>query len=153
MRYRALTITLLLTLAISAAALAAGPLKGKTYKGAGPSSGVNSEGQTQRLDATSGIALAVAGSGKTVTVRFTSAFPVLFCRPSKQLSSQTTKPAKISANGSFRATISERFAAGPGPAAIVQVVSGRFSGRTVKGTIHTEAAECGGVSSFSATAP
>jgi hypothetical protein len=151
MRYRAVAITLVLTFAISAAALAAGPLKGKTYKGAGPSSGVNSEGQKQPLDATSAIVLAVAHSGKSVTVRFTSTFPVLFCRPSKPLSSQTTKPAKVSASGSFRATVSQRFAAGPGPAAIVQVVSGKFSGRTVKGTIHTEAGECGGVSSFSAT--
>ncbi len=151
MRYRAAAITLVLTFAISAAALAAGPLKGKTYKGAGPSSGVNSEGQKQPLDATSAIALAVARNGKSVTVRFTLTFPVLFCRPSKPLSSQTTKPAKVSASGSFRATVSQRFAAGPGPAAIVQVVSGKFSGRTVKGTIRTEAGECGGVSTFSAT--
>ncbi|HTZ62725.1 MAG TPA: hypothetical protein VMB51_01320 [Solirubrobacteraceae bacterium] len=151
MRYRAIAITVVLTFAISAAALAAGPLKGKTYEGAAPASGVDSEGQKERLDATSAIVLAVAHSGKAVTVRFASTFPVLFCRPSKPLSSQTTKPAKISAGGSFRATVSQRFAAGPGPAAIVQVVSGRFSGRTVKGTIHTEAGECGGVSSFSAT--
>jgi hypothetical protein len=152
MRYRALAITLLLTLATSAAALAAGPLKGKTYKGAGPSSGVDSEGQRQRLNATSPIVLAVAGSGKTVTVRFTSTSPVLYCQTTKPLSNQSTKPAKISASGSFRATVSERFSAGPGPAAIEQVVSGRFSGGTVKGTIHTEAGECGGIAGFSATA-
>jgi hypothetical protein len=32
------------------------------------------------------------------------------------------------------------------------VISGRFSGATVRGTIHTKAAECSGVASFSAKA-
>ena len=46
----------------------------------------------------------------------------------------------------------ERFAAGPGSNSITQVVTGRFAGRTVKGAIHTHAAECGGTSTYSATA-
>lgn len=153
MGYRALATTLLLTLAVSAAALAAGPLKGKTYGGSTSSMGVNSEGLRLRLRVTGPILLNVAASGKTVTVRFGSPYPILYCLPNEQLHSQSTSPAKISASGAFRATIAERFAAGSGPAAIVQVVSGRFSGRTVTGTLHTEAGECGGVTSFSAAAP
>jgi hypothetical protein len=153
MRYRVPAITLLFMLAACATALAAGPLKGKTYRGSTSSSGVSSEGQQLQLKVTGPILLTVAGSGKTVTVRFSSPYPILYCRPNEQLHSQSTTPAKISASGAFRATIAERFAAGSGPPAIVQVLSGRFSGRTVKGTLRTEAGECGGVASFSATAP
>ena len=153
MRSRVLAVALLSTLVTAAGAFAAGPLKGRTYKGSSSSSGVNSEGQTQRMYVTGPITLAVAANGRTVTVRFPSPDPILYCRTSEQLHSQTSAPARISRSGTFRATVSQRFALGPGPAPIVQVLTGRFSGRTVKGTIHTEAAECGGVASFSATAP
>ncbi len=151
MGYRILAITLLSTLAISATALAAQALRGKTYSGAAASTGVNSEGQKQPLRVTGPIVLTVAPNGKTVTVRVPSPNPILYCRLEQQLRYQSTKPAKISASGSFRASISQRLAAGTGPAGIVQVVTGRFSGRKVTGTIHTEAGECGGVASFSAT--
>jgi hypothetical protein len=149
--YRTFAITLALTLAGSAVALAAGPLTGKTYEGGAPSSGVNSEGHRVRTHATGSIILRVAGSGRSVTVRLSSSSPVLYCITQQQLHSQSTKPASISRGGTFRATISERFAVGPGPPAIVQVVTGQFSGRTVRGRIHTQAGECGGVTSFSAT--
>jgi hypothetical protein len=144
-------ITLALVLTGSAAALA-GPLKGKTYEGGVPSSGTNIEGHHQRIRAGGNIVLRVARSGGSVTVRFSSSSPFLYCNTQEKLHSQSGKAASISRSGTFKATISERFGTGPGPPAIVQVVSGKFSGRTVRGTIHTEQPECGGFSSFSATA-
>jgi hypothetical protein len=148
----ALGLTLLLTLAGSVAAFAAGPLKGRTYEGRTQASGVSSEGLTQRLRVTGPITLRVSRSGGSVTVHFASSSPILYCNTSKPLYGQTTKPARISGSGTFRASVGERFAAGPGPPPIVQVVTGRFSGRTVKGTVRTEAGECGGTTSFTATA-
>ncbi len=149
---RTLAATLALTLAISAAALASGPLKGKTYEGGVPSTGVNAKGHRVPLHSSGNVVLRVAGNGRSVTVRFSSSYPVLYCNTTKALQVQNTKPAKISGSGTFRASINERFAAGPGPPAIVQVVSGRFSGGTVSGTIQTNAAECSGRTSYSARA-
>jgi len=149
---RTLAASLALTLAVSTAALASGPLKGKTYQGSVPTTGVSSKGHRVPLHSSGNVVLRVAGNGRSVTVRFSSSSPVLYCNTTKALQVQTTKPAQISGSGTFRASINERFAAGPGPPAIVQVVSGRFSGHTVKGTIHTEAAECSGTTTFSASA-
>jgi len=149
---RTVATTLALLLAGSAGALAAGPLHGKTYEGGAPSSGVNSEGRRQRTHATGNIILRVAGSGRSVTVRFSSSSPILYCGTQQQLHVQSTRPASISPGGAFKAAVAERFAAGPGPPSIVQVVTGHFSGRNVSGAINTHAAECGGVSTFSATA-
>jgi hypothetical protein len=148
---RTFAIVLVLALASSAAALA-GPLKGKTYEGGVPSSGTNVGGHHQRIRASGNIVLRVARSGGSVTVRFSSSYPFLFCNSEQNLHSQSGKAASISRSGTFKATIAEKFGTGPGPPAIVQVVSGKFSGRTVRGTIHTEQPECGGFSSFSATA-
>jgi len=143
-------IALSLTLAISATALA-GPLAGKTYQGRTGSSGVDGEGHSHRLSAAvSAITLRVSSNGRSVTVHFPSSHPLLYCNTTEQLHSQSTKAASISGSGSFQATINERFKSGPGAAAIVQVVSGRFSGGSVSGTVHTEAGECGGSTSFSA---
>jgi hypothetical protein len=150
--HRALAITLTLTLALSAGALAAGPLNGKTYEGSSPSSGVSSEGHRVHTHASGNIVLRVAANGRSVSVHFSSTAPVLYCVTQQQLHRQSSKPASISSSGTFKAAIGERFAVGPGPPAIVQVVSGRFSGHSVKGTIHTRAGECGGVSTFSANA-
>jgi hypothetical protein len=153
MRHRTLAITLSLTLAITAGAFAAGPLRGKTYQGSAPTTGISSEGHHRlRLHAGGNITLRVAGNGRSVTVRFSSPYPVLYCNTTKTLHVQASRPARISSSGAFRASITERFAAGPGLPAIVQVVSGRFSGRTVRGTIHTQAAECSGSANFSASA-
>jgi hypothetical protein len=146
-----LALALPLVLAVSVDAFAAGALRGKTYSGKTATSGVNSEGQQARLTA-GGISLKVSSSGRSVTVRFASPYPLLYCRSSEKLHSQSTKAASISGSGRFRATIGERFVSGPGSAPIVQVVTGRFSGRTVKGTIRTQAAECSGSTTFSATA-
>ena len=147
---RTLAASLALTLALSTAALAAAPLKGKTYEGGVPSTGVNARGHRVPLHSSGNVVLRVAGNGKSVTVRFSSSSPVLYCNTTKALQVQSTKPAQISGSGTFRASINERFAVGPGPPAIVQVVSGKFSGRTVSGTISTQAAECSGTASFSA---
>jgi hypothetical protein len=151
MASRTLALTLSLTLAISASALAAGALSAKTYKGTSPAKGVDGEGHPQSL-AQSQMTLKVARNGKTVIVHFASSKPILYCETSMALRVQTDKPAKISSSGSFRATIDERFSPGPGPSAIVQVVSGKFSGSKVHGTIRTEAGECSGSTSFSASA-
>jgi hypothetical protein len=145
-------ITLALTLVGSAGALAAGPLKGKTYEGAAPSSGIEKEGHRTHTHATGNIIVQVSRSGRTVTVRFSSSAPILYCRTQQAVQRQSTKSASISKSGTFNEAVGERFAIGPGPPAIVQVVSGRFSGRTVRGTIRTHAGDCGGVTSFSATA-
>jgi hypothetical protein len=152
MAHRTFAITLLLTLAISVGAFAAGPLKGKAYEGKAASSGVNSEGQRQRLNVTGPITLGVSASGKSVSVRLPSSYAILYCTTGQHLHSQSTKPAAISRSGSFRATVGERFSASSGPPAVTQVVTGQFSGSTVKGTIHTEAGECSGSTTFSATA-
>jgi hypothetical protein len=146
-------ITLALALVSSAGALAAGPLKGKTYEGGAPSSGIDKEGHRLRTRATGNIILRVSGSGRSVTVRFSSSAPVLYCTPQQGVQLQSGKAAPISRSGTFKVAVGERFKAGPGPPAIVQVVSGRFSGRRVTGTVHTSTApECSGVASFSATA-
>jgi len=150
---RTLAATLALTLAGSAGALASGPLKGKTYEGSVPSTGVKSEGHhLVKLYAGGNIILRVAGSGRSVTVRFSSSAAILYCHTQQLLHSQSTKPASISRSGTFQAAITQKYSAGPGSPASVQVITGRFSGRTVSGTIKTNAAECSGTATFSARA-
>jgi hypothetical protein len=149
---RTVATALVLALAGPAAALAAGPLNGKTYEGGAPSFGVNAEGHRLRTHATGNIVLRVAANGKSVTIRFTSSAPILYCNTPQLLHVQSTKAAPVSAGGTFKAAIAERFAAGPGPPAIVQIVTGHFSGHAVSGSISTHAAECGGVTSYSARA-
>jgi len=152
-RTLAIAIPLSLTLAVSASALAAGALKGKTYVGSAPTSGIATNHHHRvQLHAGGNIVITVAGNGRSATVRFSSSYPLLYCNTNKTLHVQTTKPATISGSGTFRASISQRFSAGPGPAPIVQVVSGRFSGGRVSGTINTQAAQCSGSASFSARA-
>ena len=146
---RTFALALALTAASAASAVAAGALNGKTYEGAAPSIGT-SQGHRVHTHASGDIILRVAGNGRSVSVRFSGA-PVLYCTTQQQLHVQTTKPASISRGGAFRASVAERFAAGPGPPAIVQVVAGQFTGGSVHGSIDTQAAECGGVASFSAT--
>jgi hypothetical protein len=151
MASRTIALAISLTLAISASALAAGALSGKTYKGTTPTTGVDGEGHTQHLSS-GAMTLKVAGNGKTVTVHFASSKAILYCQTTLSLQVQSTKPAKIASNGTFKATVDERFHPGPGASAIVQVVSGKFSGHHVHGTIRTQAGECSGSTSFSASA-
>ena len=149
----ALAVAIALSAAGSASALAA-PLKGETYQGGVPTTGVTQEGHHRVVLRAGGkILLHVSGSGKSVSVRFSSSSPLLYCRTAQALQVQTTKPTKLSSSGSFRATISQRFKAGPGSPSIVQVISGHISGHTVHGTIQTIAEPCSGSASFTATAP
>ena len=93
---RTLAATVALTLAVSAAALASGPLKGKTYVGSAPATGISSRGHHRlALHAGGNITLKVAGNGRSVTVRFSSSSPVLYCNTTKALQVQSTKPAQI----------------------------------------------------------
>jgi hypothetical protein len=150
---RTLAVTIALALSGSADALAAGALNGKTYEAGAPSMGVSSEGHHHaRTHATGNISLRVAANGRSVTVRFSSSSPVFYCDAQEPVRVQSTKPASISSGATFKATIDERFKPGPGASSIVEVVTGHFSGHTVTGTIHTQAAECSGVASFSAKA-
>ena len=151
MAKRVLLTTLVLTVASAAVAFAAGPLHGKTYKTTTPGTGTNSRNESARIPSVP-MTLKVSGNGKTVTVHFGSSTPILYCTDKQQLQVQSTKPAKISHNGSFTAKIDERFSPGIGEPAIVQVVTGKFSGATVHGTIRTEAPPCGGTAAFSAKA-
>ncbi len=151
---RILVTTLTLALAISATALA-GPLNGKTYQGSAASTGVTTEGRRKPFLGATTIKLAVASNGKTVKVSFPASYVIEYCRTTEHVYSQKTKPASISGGGSFTAKVGERFEKGPGEPSVTQTVSGRFSGSTVKGTIHTEVAgatPCSGSTTFSAHA-
>lgn len=150
---RALALAFALTLGGTAAALASGPYRGRTYEGGAPTSGVRYEHRhIVRLHAGGNIILRVAGNGRTVTVGFSSSSPILYCNISKSLRVQSTRPASLSGSGSFKASVSQKFLPGPGLAPITQVLYGRFSGGYVYGTIITEAGECSGSTSFAARA-
>jgi len=148
MAKRILALTLSLTLVLAGAALAA-PLKGKTYKGSTPTSGVDHEHHKQKLVSHT-ISLKVSSNGKKVTVHMSFGHPLFYCGTQSEVHYQTTSPAKITSSGAFKATILERFTNSVGGAPITQIVSGHFNGKSVKGTIRTEAAECSGSTSFSA---
>ncbi len=83
--------------------------------------GVDGQGHNSRTHASGNITLHIASSGRSVSIHFSGAAPVLYCVTQQQMRVQTTKPASISRSGIFKASVSERFAAGPGPPAIVQV--------------------------------
>lgn len=149
---RILTITIALALAMTATAALAGPLKGKTYKGFAPSSGTSVLHRKHFFFGNTAISLAVASNGKTVKVSFPSSTAIIYCRTQAHVFTQKTKAAKISGNGSFKAEVGVWYEKPAGPPSVKQVVSGTFSGNKVSGTIKTEAAECGGSTSFSAKA-
>ena len=100
------------------------------------------------------VSLKVSSNGKKVTVHLSSG-ALLYCQTPSEIHYQETTPAKISGSGGFRATIAERFTKSVGGAPITQVISGHFSGQTVKGTIRTTAEGekfCEGTTTFSAHA-
>lgn len=150
------TLTLALMLALVAASSAfGGAVGGKTYVGGIPETGTKYEGHhgTGKTHAYGGlVSLHVSRSAKTVTVNFTSSWPVIYCYNTKQLRVQRTRAARISGSGSFSALVEERFSPGPGLPPITQVVSGRFHGRVVTGKIETRAPPCSGATTFYATA-
>jgi hypothetical protein len=148
MASRTIALTIALTLALAAAALA-GPLKGKTYTGKTPTTGTESEHHKASVVSHT-ISLKVSSNGKKVSVHLSFGRPLFYCSTQEQVTVAETTPATISSSGSFKATIAERFSKSVGPAPISQVITGRFKGSTVSGTIRTEAAECSGSTSFTA---
>jgi hypothetical protein len=150
---RILTIALALALVASASAYAR-PIGGKTYLGGIPATGYKTEGHhAGKTHANGGlVSLRVAHNGRSVVVRFTSSWPVLYCYPQKLIRVQSGKPARISSSGSFTANVEERFNPGPGLPPIVEVIRGRFKGRVVTGKIETRAPPCSGWTTFYATA-
>ena len=153
-RTLATALALALALALSAAALAAAPLHGKSYQGKTSAAGVDGEGHKLPHLTARALTLKVSSNGKTVTVHFSSSVPPLYdCRSSKTVRGQSTKPAKIASDGTFSATVDERFTPGPGLASIVEIVTGRFSGGSVSGKVRTvQPPECTGSATFSAKA-
>src|SRR5437763_1481189 len=97
---RRLSVAVAIALSAGTAGVAlAAPLKGKTYKGAVPSTGVRTERhRTVKLHAGGSITLKVSSNGKSVTVHFSSATPVLYCNTTKLLQVQSTRPAHISSS-------------------------------------------------------
>jgi len=136
---RAVMFVPVIVIATSAVALAAGPVKGGTYKGV-------------TVHARAAISLKVSGSGRAVTVSVPA--PPAYCQGGNGPTRQITKPATISSSGSFKGSISYEFAL-LGKTVINLFYSGRFSGRSVTGTARTEyllAKQCNGTTSFSAKA-
>lgn len=138
---------------VAAASALAGPLKGATYVGSLPTSGTAVYKHLHLKTHPEGgdLILFVSRNGRSVTAKFSTNHPFLYCRVAQQLKQQSTKAASISSSGSFTATIGQKFVVQPGDPAITQVITGRFSGKRVSGTIKTLAGECGGTASFSAT--
>ncbi|HME01619.1 MAG TPA: hypothetical protein VKG38_01130 [Solirubrobacteraceae bacterium] len=132
----------------------AGPVKGSTYVGSLPAYGTaNYHHLKMRLHAHgAAIVLTVARNGRTVSVRFSTSYPVMYCVNNEFLKVQSTKPATISSSGSFTAVINDKFIAQTGPPAITQTITGHFSGKHVSGTIYTSAGGCGGAAHYTASA-
>lgn len=149
----ALTLACAVALAVVSSALG-GAIGGKKYVGGIPETGYKSEGHhVGRTDAHGGlVSLRVARNGRSVLVRFTSSWPVLYCYPEKLIQVQSGRAARISSSGSFTASVEERFSPGPGLPAIVEVVTGHFKGRVVTGKIETRAPPCSGWTTYYATA-
>jgi len=145
----AATVAVVLALAPSASALPARALKGRTYAGKTATSYFDHEGEHSG-GVVRALSLKVSSSGRTVTVAFAGGEPLFYCPAGAALVGQSTKPAVIAHTGAFKATVDEQLS--PEPAtALVEIVTGRFAGHTVKGTIKTEAGSCSGSVGFSAT--
>jgi hypothetical protein len=128
-----------LALVLGGIALAAGPMKGKTYGGSLVRGNVP-------------ITLKVAKNGKAVTVSVER--PPLYCEGGGVGGRQITKPATISKSGSFSATIVYEFTPNHTTNSKL-LVKGKFSGSKVSGSARSEfklAASCDGSTSFSAKA-
>ncbi|MHB8235705.1 MAG: hypothetical protein ACYDHT_13725 [Solirubrobacteraceae bacterium] len=145
---RAAILALVALLTCAAAAFAAGAKKGATYTG-------------KTVQGKEPITLKVSHKGKAVTVSVL--FAPLYCEGGGAGERQLTKPAPIAADGSFKATITYEFA----PTRMKTdrlYVSGKFSGKKVKGSARSEFGlsattpqaranlkACDGSTSFSAT--
>jgi hypothetical protein len=119
---RALSLAGLLALAFAVVAFAAGPKKGATYTG-------------KTVQNKEPITLKVSKNGKAVTVGILSA--PLYCEGGGAGERQITKPATIGKDGSFKGTIVYEFV--PTHAKTTKLYfSGKFSGKSVKGTARSE---------------
>jgi hypothetical protein len=97
------------------------------------------------------IEITVSATGETASVRFPAGIhePLIYCAhndgPVYNAAASTSHPALIASDGTFTASVGER------PDYPVQVVSGRFVGGEVYGTVQTVAqGECGGTTTFAA---
>lgn len=97
------------------------------------------------------IEIIVSATGEAASVRFLAGIhePLIYCAhnygPIHNAAASTTHPARISSDGSFTATVGEK------PDYPVEVVSGRFVGGEVDGTVQTvPQGECGGTTTFAA---
>jgi len=133
---RAPALAVMVTLATTAVALAAGPLKGATY------TGTTVRGERP-------ISLKVSGNGKSVTVSI--ADPPLYCQGGGPPETQITKPAKVHRNGSFSGSITYQFMH---KTSFKASFSGKFSGKKATGTIRSEysSSSCSGSTTFLAKA-
>ncbi|MGA2453395.1 MAG: hypothetical protein ABSG93_07720 [Solirubrobacteraceae bacterium] len=135
---RALALSLAIAaglLATAALALAAGAIKGAVYVG-------TLKGEI--------FTLKVSKSGKTVEID--DAFPPSYCQGGSAGVRQISNPAPISKSGSFRDTISYEFVPTKKKTSTL-VITGKFSGRSVSGSAHSDyllASSCSGTSSFKA---
>jgi hypothetical protein len=136
---RALLFAPVIVIATGAVALAAGPVRGGTYRG------TTAHGR----DA---ISLKVSGNGRSVKVSVPN--PPGYSVGCGGPTVASTRAAGISGGGSFSGSISYEF-----PLfrrTVVKVFfSGRFSGRSVKGTVRSQftySKACSGSTSFSAKA-
>lgn len=136
--------------AAAAALLPAAPAWGASAP-ARPLAGGHYEGATSH--ASSPLTLKVGRNGRAVTV----SLPVLptYCATPGHVQIQHTSPARISAHGTFTATIAYEGLFTSGPTA-KGYLKGRFNGRRVTGTIRSEFLQltgCDGSSAFSASVP
>lgn len=137
---RALIFAPILVIAMTAVALAAGPVKGRTYKGS-------------TVHDSAAISLKVSGNGKAVTVRIPA--PPAYCEGGSGPTLEKTKAAAISGSGSFKGTISYEFVL-VHKVVVKLFFSGRFSGHKVTGTARSQflfSKQCNGSTSFSAKTP
>lgn len=128
-------IAALVAIAVTPLALAAQPLKGRTY------AGLTAHGSLP-------VILAVAKSGKAVTVTVPN-LP-LYCEGGGGPVHASTKPATVHSDGSFSGTILYKF---NGRTAYKARFSGRFAkAKLIRGTIRSEysAKSCSGTTSFTA---
>jgi hypothetical protein len=136
---RALLFAPVIVIATGAVALAAGPVRGGTYRGTTAHGGA-------------AITLKVSGNGRSVKVSVPN--PPGYSSGCGGPTVASTRAAGISGGGSFSGSISYEF-----PLfhkTVVKVFfSGKFSGRSVKGTVRSQyvySKPCSGSTSFSARA-
>jgi hypothetical protein len=134
-----LALALVALIAPAAVALAAKTVKGGTYRGA-------------LVHTKEPISLKVSKGGKAVTVSL--AIAPLYCEGGGVGTRQETKAAAIAKDGSFKGSIAYEFE--PTHRITARLFfSGKFSGRTVKGTARSEfplVKRCDGSTTFSAKA-